>query len=273
MFLQNKYTKWYHQIINNAKNRRKISGYVEKHHILPKSLGGPDSPENKVCLTAREHFVVHKLLIRMTIGKEKSKMAYAFCCFFLGSHKNSGRFDLCFTAKDYEQKRKVLAKAVSDIHKGKKISQTTIQKMTETRRRNNKPFPEETRKIHSEATKKRWKENYDTMRQALQSETSKKKISDANKGKDRLSKQKRKELTQRNTGSGNGRAKHIIVTSPDGTIFHCHGNFQTFCKEHKLPFSTMCHILHKTRTFKKGATVGWIVNHLLSEEEIHFSIQ
>jgi hypothetical protein len=38
-FLENKYTKWYFSIISNAQSRE-VSGYIEKHHIIPKSLGG-----------------------------------------------------------------------------------------------------------------------------------------------------------------------------------------------------------------------------------------
>ena len=39
-FANNKYTRWYYQIIENAKFRVKTEEYFEKHHIVPKSLGG-----------------------------------------------------------------------------------------------------------------------------------------------------------------------------------------------------------------------------------------
>ena len=39
LFLQNKYTSWYFSIINKAKERA-TEGYTEKHHIVPKTLGG-----------------------------------------------------------------------------------------------------------------------------------------------------------------------------------------------------------------------------------------
>lgn len=35
----NKYKAWYNRIIQRAKYR-KLVGYTEKHHIIPKSLGG-----------------------------------------------------------------------------------------------------------------------------------------------------------------------------------------------------------------------------------------
>jgi hypothetical protein len=92
MYLDNKYTRWYYIIINNAKirNNDKIT-YLENHHIIPESFfinrvrkgpdgwlnGNPEEPNNKVKLTAREHFVCHLLLIKMTIGKGRMKMANA----------------------------------------------------------------------------------------------------------------------------------------------------------------------------------------------------
>jgi hypothetical protein len=78
MFIQNKYTKWYIDLINSAKMQVK-HGYGEKHHIIPRCMGGSDAPENLVKLTAREHFICHKLLTKM-IAKDspyRSKLAYA----------------------------------------------------------------------------------------------------------------------------------------------------------------------------------------------------
>lgn len=40
----------------------KADCYVEKHHIIPKSEGGLDEPDNLVNLTAREHYIAHRLL-------------------------------------------------------------------------------------------------------------------------------------------------------------------------------------------------------------------
>ena len=57
--------KIYDNLIQKAKseNRVKYNGvYYENHHIIPKCLGGSDKQYNRVLLTAREHFVCHKLL-------------------------------------------------------------------------------------------------------------------------------------------------------------------------------------------------------------------
>lgn len=78
MFLQNKYTTWYNSIITKAQSRSLLpSTYVERHHIIPKSIGGLDCKENLISLTAREHFVCHLLLPKMLTGKDKNKMIYA----------------------------------------------------------------------------------------------------------------------------------------------------------------------------------------------------
>jgi len=75
MYLQNKYTNWYYSIINNAQSRILSNDvYTEKHHIIPKSLGGSDLKDNLVRLTAREHFICHLLLTKITVGEHRYKM-------------------------------------------------------------------------------------------------------------------------------------------------------------------------------------------------------
>lgn len=58
------YEKHYENLILKAKNR-KLEGYCEIHHILPKCLGGNNKKENLIKLTAREHFIAHLLLIKI----------------------------------------------------------------------------------------------------------------------------------------------------------------------------------------------------------------
>ena len=62
------YQKIYESIINKAKseNRKKHNGtYYENHHIKPRCLNGGEEKENKVLLTAKEHFICHKLLLKL----------------------------------------------------------------------------------------------------------------------------------------------------------------------------------------------------------------
>ncbi|MCG7944843.1 MAG: HNH endonuclease [Candidatus Thiodiazotropha taylori] len=50
------------------------STYTETHHIIPKSLGGSDHPNNLIKLTPKEHYIAHRLLAKI----HKGKMIYAF---------------------------------------------------------------------------------------------------------------------------------------------------------------------------------------------------
>lgn len=62
------YALAYNRLIAKARQRVAIDGYVERHHILPKALGGTDDSSNLVALTAREHFIAHLLLARLHGG-------------------------------------------------------------------------------------------------------------------------------------------------------------------------------------------------------------
>jgi hypothetical protein len=68
------YQAIYDNLIKQAQ-AAKLDGYVEKHHIIPKSMGGTNEASNIVRLTARQHFVAHWLLFK--IHKTPS-MAKAF---------------------------------------------------------------------------------------------------------------------------------------------------------------------------------------------------
>ena len=47
---------------------RKVEGYTEKHHVVPRCLGGSDDPSNLVRLTPEEHYVAHQLLVKLYPG-------------------------------------------------------------------------------------------------------------------------------------------------------------------------------------------------------------
>lgn len=60
------YIKTYKALINKGLSRTLEAGiYIEKHHILPKCMGGKNNKENFVKLTAREHIIAHMLLAKI----------------------------------------------------------------------------------------------------------------------------------------------------------------------------------------------------------------
>lgn len=75
------YLKHYNELMLSRQrlNRSKRKGDgLERHHIVPKSIGGSNEPTNLVYLTYKEHFIAHLLLTKMFDGKNRAKMIYAF---------------------------------------------------------------------------------------------------------------------------------------------------------------------------------------------------
>lgn len=105
------YSKIYHSLI---KKRRacKPEGYFENHHILPKSLGGDDSPENLVALTGREHWVAHLLLHKI---HGKSETAHA--CNMMAMRCEERGIPRIKNSRTYEWVRVEHSKYVSKIGK------------------------------------------------------------------------------------------------------------------------------------------------------------
>lgn len=50
------YQKIYSNLIQKRKSVLLENQYTEKHHIVPKCLGGSDDEDNLVVLTPEEHF-------------------------------------------------------------------------------------------------------------------------------------------------------------------------------------------------------------------------
>lgn len=205
------YSKIYDDLIQSAKLRPNIpllNGYLEKHHIVPRSMGGSNDKDNIVSLTAREHFIAHWLLWRIHRNNE---MAYAFNMMCVaGDHMtryyNSHGYLAARTA--FSKKRKGFQfslesrKKMSDSQKktkrpslkGKPLSLETRRKLSEARKgKKRKPLSEETKlkisKAHqgkvgrplseqavSKLLEARWVKPW------RHSEETKRKISDSKKG-------------------------------------------------------------------------------------------
>lgn len=70
-----RYEKFIISRIDLNQNRDFSKLNFEKHHIIPRSMGGNDDKTNIIRLTYREHFIAHLLLAR---AYQNSKMIYAF---------------------------------------------------------------------------------------------------------------------------------------------------------------------------------------------------
>ena len=129
------YQKIHDQLIDRAKNR-KLTGYKERHHIIPKCMGGTNHEDNLVFLTAREHFIVHKLLCEI-----HPKHHGIFKGYYAMAMLNQTSRNIALTSREYEYLRKDFSKRNSgDLNHyfGKKHSDEIRKKMSEnsTRRGN-----------------------------------------------------------------------------------------------------------------------------------------
>lgn len=59
-----KWVKHYIMLIERARERT-MEGYVERHHVIPRCMGGTDAKDNLVELTPEEHYTAHLLLMKI----------------------------------------------------------------------------------------------------------------------------------------------------------------------------------------------------------------
>ena len=88
--------------------------YKERHHIIPRCLGGTDDEENLIDLYAREHYEAHKLLYK----ENKNNLSLSFA-FILMSNIRKGNYTI--SAEEYEEARKALSESASKNNTGKKL--------------------------------------------------------------------------------------------------------------------------------------------------------
>lgn len=144
-----KYQLWHDQIIARA-NSRTDPEYYENHHIQPKCFGGSDAKGNLVKLTYREHFLVHWLLTKITVGNAQKKMLHAL--HMMSRRVCSGRV---VSGWQYEIARQAYIKAF----KGYRHSEETKNKL-----RGPRALSDETRRKLRENNLRRPPPTEDTLR-------------------------------------------------------------------------------------------------------------
>ena len=108
------YISHYNSLIQKSKNR-KLQGYTEIHHVIPRCMGGSNDKDNLVILTAREHFIAHLLLYKIYPKNLALVKAIYMMCIGHSIHRISNRF--------YERYKIDFAKAQSISQTGEGNSQ------------------------------------------------------------------------------------------------------------------------------------------------------
>lgn len=124
----------YDKIIARAK-QRVIKGYKERHHIVPRCIGGSNDKDNIVELTAREHFLCHWLLHEM--HPDNPGLFYAFSMMSIIPKENGNRYKPSSRIYEYcrmKMKEKIMSEEtkakISNSHKGKILSQEHKDKLS-----------------------------------------------------------------------------------------------------------------------------------------------
>jgi len=121
------YQRIYNLIVDRAR-KRVLPVYTEKHHVLPKCMGGSNEKGNIVAVTAKEHYLCHRLLCEIYPENKPLKKAYHLIC----------------TVRTREQKRHIPSGRVIErvklenslARKGQKKDPESILKRTQTRHTN-----------------------------------------------------------------------------------------------------------------------------------------
>lgn len=118
LFLDNKYTNLYFKLVS----KEMYDGYTEKHHIIPRSLGGDNSKENIISISARYHFLCHYLLTKMVPEntKEWRSLIKAFNMMNANSDNHPDRY---MNARLFESNRKHMSETMSINSSGENNSQ------------------------------------------------------------------------------------------------------------------------------------------------------
>ena len=118
--------------------------YWEKHHIIPRCIGGSDKKENLVWLTAREHYIAHWLLTKISNNRDFAKGFR-----LMGITKKVQRK---LTSRQFERARIVYSthseetkRKISAAHKGRKFSEAHKMNIAKGKREMFISFSEEER--------------------------------------------------------------------------------------------------------------------------------
>lgn len=104
--------------------------YHERHHIIPKCLGGTNDEENLIDLFAREHFIAHRLLAL----ENPTDKRLTFAWWNMAQCKGSSKKREAVTPEEYEEAKVVRSSMISELLKGRTFTNETLNKMRESQK-------------------------------------------------------------------------------------------------------------------------------------------
>jgi hypothetical protein len=265
---QNKYSLWYTALVTNAALRgwtkKTASGYVEIHHIIPRSLGGTDIKTNLVHLTAREHYIAHALLWKMLfVAPFHKKMVYALNSMANKVSPSKSR-EYKVNSRIFEKLRVQYAEFMSvdrigegNHMYGKKHSAETMRRLAIYHN-----SPEVIAMKRERATGDNNPAKKPETREKISISQKEKHKRDKANGTGSYSDECRKKHSLNSSRACNERAKMYKIVNKDGLEFVVHGKLSHFCKEHGLSYGLT---LHAVKHSISELEFGWRIEELPSK--------
>jgi hypothetical protein len=152
------YQKRYEKLVNHYKNNLS-EGFVEKHHIVPKCMGGSDDISNIVILPPKAHFICHYLLYKMYPDNKSLAFAFSMMCV-----KNEHQPDRKASGKIYEISKIARSMAMMNVPRTESTKQK-LRKPKQNKENYKKPKSDTHRENISNAlkNKKKSKEHIEKM--------------------------------------------------------------------------------------------------------------
>jgi hypothetical protein len=241
-----KYAKWYCNLITKCKYLHE--GYTENHHIAPRCLfpNYTKLSDNKIRLSAREHFVAHLLLCKAFPNNRK--LAFAF--FAMTQQKSSNR-NYRVHSRIYEIARKAALPLLIELgtfKKGYVVAKNTISNTVVTVTKDEFDMSIHLIGPSKGQTRNFTEEHKQAMRKPKNSHppktpAHKQKLAKAHKGKTHTNKTKEK--------LSNHFSKKWVIMFPDGhteTII----NLKQFCKTYNISQGNIYKTINNPNKNAKG---------------------
>jgi hypothetical protein len=147
------YLRHYGALIERARSRKTPEGYYERHHVVPRCMGGGEEPENLVALAAEEHFVAHQLLVKI----HPHSFGLKFAAFSIGNQTNKRyawlrkRHSAEMSGANNPMKNPAVASKTGAALKGRVFSGETLARMSAAKAGENHFFYGKLRPEHAAA--------------------------------------------------------------------------------------------------------------------------
>jgi hypothetical protein len=119
------YSAIYARLMARARTRT-LTCYKERHHIVPRCMGGGNEESNLAVLTGPEHALAHLLLVKIFPKNQK----LVFAAKIMMANANNCRYDTTRT-KQYGWLKELAAKATGDLHRGSKRTEDQKKRVSD----------------------------------------------------------------------------------------------------------------------------------------------